>query len=123
VDGAGFDQCRRIAFGATSSSIRLNLQDLLDMARPTRSDMEKYETVLTEIGERLRLVGQLLGQPVTQVEWIAVELRIALELIVLGSLVTNRTAISKVSSVLKINDAPEARKLVRKVNRKLAHTA
>lgn len=60
------------------------------MARPTRSDMQKYETVLTEIGERLRLVRQLLAQPVTQVEWIAVELRIALELIVLGcqSLVT-----------------------------------
>lgn len=86
------------------------------MARPTPSDLEKYETVLTEIGERLRLVRQLLGQPVTQVEWIAVELRIALELIVLGSLVTNRNAISTVSSVFKIKDVTEARKLVREVN-------
>jgi hypothetical protein len=56
------------------------------MGRPTRSDMQKYETVLTDIGERLRLVRQLLDQPVAQVEWIAVELRITLELIVLGSL-------------------------------------
>lgn len=86
------------------------------MARPTRSDMEKYETVLTEIGERLRLVRQLLDQPVAQVEWIAVELRIAFELIVLGSLVTNRNAISKVSSVFKVKDVAEARKLVREVN-------
>ncbi len=78
--------------------------------------MENYETVLTEIGERLRLVMQLLDQPVTQVEWIAVELRIALELIVLGSLVTNRNAISKVSSVFKVKDVTEARRVVREVN-------
>jgi hypothetical protein len=78
--------------------------------------MEKYKTVLTEIGERLQLVRQLLDQPVTRVEWIAVELRIVLELIVLGSLVTNRNAISKVSSVFKVTDVTEARKLVREVN-------
>ena len=52
----------------------------------------------------------------TQVEWIAVELRIALELIVLVSLVTNRNAISKVSSVFKVKEVAEARKLVREVN-------
>lgn len=87
-----------------------------DMARPNHSDMHTYETVLTEIGERLRLVRQLLDQPVTQVEWIAVELRIALELIVLGSLVTNRNAIARVSSVFKIKEVTYARKLVREVN-------
>lgn len=78
--------------------------------------MQKYETVLTEIGERLRLVRQLLDQPVTQVGWLAVELRIALELIVLGSLVTNRDAIATVSSVFKVKEATDARKLVREVN-------
>jgi hypothetical protein len=86
------------------------------MARPTRTDMKTYEAVLTEIGERLRLVRQLLDQPVTQVEWIAIELRIALELMVLGSLVTNRDAISKVSSVFKVKDVTAARKLVKQVN-------
>lgn len=86
------------------------------MARPSRTDMQKYETVLTEIGERLRLVRQLLDQPVTQVGWLAVELRIALELIVLGSLVTNRDAIATVSSVFKVKEATDARKLVREVN-------
>jgi hypothetical protein len=50
------------------------------------------------------------------VEWIAVELRIALELIVLGSLVTNRIAVSAVSSVFKVKEVSEARKLVREVN-------
>jgi hypothetical protein len=89
---------------------------LTDMARPTPSDMQKYETLLTEIGERLRLARQLLDQPVTQVEWIAVELRLVLELIVLGSLVTNRNAIATVSSVFKIKEVAEARKLVRQVN-------
>jgi hypothetical protein len=77
----------------------------MHMARPTRGDMQKYETALTEIGERLRLVRQLLGQPVARAEWIALELRIALELIVLGSLVTNRDAIARVSSVFKVKDA------------------
>jgi hypothetical protein len=86
------------------------------MARPTRSDMQKYETVLTEIGERLRLARQLLDQPVAQVEWIAVELRLVLELIVPGSLVTNRSAIATVSSVFKVKEVAEARKLVRQVN-------
>lgn len=99
-----------------SSAIRLDLDDLHEMARPTPSDLEKYETVLRELGERLRLVRQLLDQPVKQLEWIAIELRIALELIVLGSLVTNRSAISTVSSVFKIKDVAEARKLVREVN-------
>jgi hypothetical protein len=79
-------------------------------------DMEKYEAVLTDIGERLRLVRQLLEQPVIRIEWIAIELRIVLELIVLGSLVTNRSAISKVSSVFKVKEVSEARKLVATVN-------
>jgi hypothetical protein len=78
--------------------------------------MANYETMLAEIGERLRLVTQLLDQPVIRVEWIAVELRIALELIVLGSLVTNRNAISRISSVFKVKDVTEARKVVREVN-------
>jgi hypothetical protein len=86
------------------------------MARPTRSDMQKYENVLTEVGERLRLVRQLLDEPVVQAEWIAVELRIALELIVLGSLVTNRNAIARVSSVFKVKEVGGARNLVREVN-------
>lgn len=37
----------------------------------------KYENALTEIGQPLRLIRQLLDQPITQVEWIAIELRIA----------------------------------------------
>lgn len=87
------------------------------MARPTPEDLDRYTAVLTQIGERLRLARQLLDQPVQQATWIAAELRIVLELIVLGSLVTNRNAISRVSHVLKIgDDVTAARKLVREVN-------
>ncbi len=86
------------------------------MARPTRTDLEQYQEVLRQIATRLRFAQQLLAQPVQQVELIAVELRMALELIVLGSLVTNRQAIAQVSSVLKVKDAKGARKLARQVN-------
>ena len=60
----------------------------------------------------------LLRQPIdiAHQEWVAVELRIVLELIVLGSLVTNREAVSKVSSVLKIKRVTEAQKIVERVN-------
>jgi len=80
--------------------------------------MDAYQGVLNDIGARLRLVRDLLRQPldIAHEEWVAVELRIVLELIVLGSLVTNREAISKVSSVLKIKRVKEAQKIVERVN-------
>lgn len=64
------------------------------------------------------MVRDLLRQPIdiARQEWVAVELRIVLELIVLGSLVTNREAVSKVSSVLKIKRVTEAQKIVERVN-------
>lgn len=85
---------------------------------PSHADIEAYQGVLNDIGARLRLVRDLLRQPmdVAHQEWVAVELRIVLELVVLGSLVTNREAISKVSSVLKIKGVTDAQKIVERVN-------
>jgi hypothetical protein len=85
---------------------------------PTRSDIDAYRGVLNDIGARLGLVKGLLRGPIdiAHQEWAAVELRIVLELIVMGSLVTNREAISKVSSVFKIKGVAEARKIVERVN-------
>ena len=63
---------------------------------PTRDDVDAYRGVLNDIGGRLGLVRDLLRRPIdiAHQEWVAVELRIVLELIVMGSLVTNREAIS-----------------------------
>jgi len=85
---------------------------------PTRDDVDAYRGVLNDIGGRLGLVRDLLRRPIdiAHQEWVAVELRIVLELIVMGSLVTNREAISKVSSVLKIKGVTEAQKIVERVN-------
>lgn len=86
---------------------------------PTRDDVDAYRGVLNDIGGRLGLVRGLLRDAIdiAHQEWVAVELRIVLELIVMGSLVTNREAISKVSSVLKIKGVTEAQKIVERVNR------
>jgi hypothetical protein len=51
----------------------LNLGELPDVARPTRSGMEKYEAALFETLERLRFVRQLLDEPVTHVEWTSLQ--------------------------------------------------
>jgi len=85
---------------------------------PTRDDVDAYRGVINDIGTRLRLVRDLLRRPIdiAHQEWVAVELRIVLELIIMGSLVTNREAISKVSSVLKIKGVAEAQKIVEQVN-------
>jgi hypothetical protein len=79
---------------------------------PTRDDVDAYRGVLNDIGGRLGLVKDLLRQPIdiAHQEWVAVELRIVLELIVMGSLVTNREAISEVPSVSKIKGSPELRR-------------
>ena len=91
---------------------------MLSSMPPHRADIEAYQGVLNDIGTRLTLVRDLFRQPldIAHQEWIAVELRIVLELIVLGSLLTNREAISKVSSVLKIKKVLEAQKIVERVN-------
>lgn len=88
------------------------------MTGPLRSDMDSYQAVLTEIGARLETADRYLTGTGTMfdAESAATQLRIVLELIVTGSLVANREAIAKVSSVLKIKDAAEARRTVRAVN-------
>src|SRR6516225_9099518 len=89
-----------------------------------KEDVERYGDVIKQIKFRLDAADELLtGLPQTirkkdqlAIEHAALELRLVLELIVLGSLVTNREAISKVSSVFKIDGASEARKAVEAVN-------
>ena len=89
------------------------------MARPTEADLEQYQAGLIEIGERISAANWLLDQTDLRrqrVGWAALELRMVLELVVLGSLSPNRAAIARVSSVFKIRDAGEARNTVRAVN-------
>jgi hypothetical protein len=92
------------------------------MGVPTIDEVDRYGDVIKEMKARLDAADELLTNrsgEILAIEWAALELRTVVELIVLGSLVTNREAISKVSSVLKI-DGPDkalkARNTVRKVN-------
>jgi hypothetical protein len=64
----------------------------------------------------LRQVSPVVGDVSAHYEWVAVELRIVLELIIMGSPVTNREAMSKVSSVSRIKGVGQAQKIVEQIN-------
>ena len=68
------------------------------MSSPERSDMEAYQDVLQEMAERLEVADGFLAGVGTKfdLESAALQLRLELELMVLGSLITNREAISSV---------------------------
>lgn len=88
------------------------------MPGPTREEMDRYRRVLEQVAMRLEAVDRLLsqeGRGGLEAEWAALQLRTVLELIVFGSLITNRDAISQISSVFKIGPA-EARKTMRRAN-------
>jgi hypothetical protein len=78
-----------------------------------------YEKVLGEIRLRSDCGLAVLGKPMRappDIELAAVQLRKTLELIVLGSLVTNRSALEQVMTSFATKDSPAARKIVRRAN-------
>lgn len=81
------------------------------------SDLYQYRSVLRQIKVRMAYAVRL---PLPRNEWwleaAALQMRKTLELIVLGSLVTNRQAVEQVSTAFHRRDADGARKLVRQVN-------
>ena len=82
-------------------------------------DVQLYRQVLREIKLRMDAATEALARvPPTRfnADLAAVELRIALELVLLGSLVTNRTEIEKVASALHRHDYAHAKKLLERVN-------
>lgn len=82
-------------------------------------DVERYANLLRGLKARMRLVTETLqSAPQNQpnAELIAVQLRIVLELVVLGSLITHRNEIGAVVTALHKKNAREARMLARRVN-------
>jgi hypothetical protein len=85
-------------------------------------DVNLYADVLQQIKVRLDEAERLLGTCPTDwsaelvLERAALHLRKVIELIVLSTLVTNRTALENVSDKLHKQDAEGARKLIRRVN-------
>lgn len=88
-----------------------------------QEDMNRYADVLQEIRVRLDDARSLLAttpgkdaRAVVPLERAALHLRMVLELVMLGSLVTHREDAEAVSTALHRKDADEARKLVRRIN-------
>ncbi len=82
-------------------------------------DINLYTRLLQEVKARMDAAGDLLeavprSRP--RADSIAVELRIVLELLLLGSLITNRTEVGRVTSAFHNQDHESARKLVERVN-------
>lgn len=82
-------------------------------------DRHLYAAILEEIARRIEAVRQLLlapDAPMPNIELGALHLRKVLELIVMGSLVTNRTEIESITSGLQRKKAREARELAKAAN-------
>jgi hypothetical protein len=82
-------------------------------------DLELYASLLREIKARMAVAEQLLAAtPRSQpnCDLIALELRVVLELLVLGSLITNRNELTAVRAALHKTDASAARKLAKRMN-------
>jgi hypothetical protein len=84
----------------------------------SEGDRAQYVAVLREIKVRIEAALQAIANPrhVLEIEHAALNLRMVLELVVLSSLVTNRSAIEAVASALHRKDAAEARKLAKRAN-------
>ena len=81
-------------------------------------DRHLYATILEEVAGRVEAVRGLLAPdaPIPNVELGALHLRKVLELIVMGSLVTNRTEIESIAKALQRKKAREARELAKAAN-------
>ena len=81
-------------------------------------DRQRYANLLAQIKARGDATGVPLTPPVTvfDLESAALNARKMIELVALGSLVTNRSAAERVSSALQKKDWNEARKILRSVN-------
>lgn len=84
----------------------------------TDEDLTRYADVLRGIRERLGEARQLLDSPDRDydLEHSALHLRKVIELIVVGSLITNREALATAGRALRRARVSEARKKVAKVN-------
>ena len=82
------------------------------------ADRTRYGEVLAQIVTRLQGARTYLGEDPTRanVEYAALQMRMTLELIVVGSLVTNRTAIDATASALAKMRVNQARELAKTVN-------
>jgi hypothetical protein len=87
-------------------------------AEVPRDDRGLYVEVLMQIAERLEAAEQWLdlGASTRNVEYAAFHLRMVLELIVMGSLVTNRERIEEVATAIAKKRAREIRKNVKAAN-------
>lgn len=82
-------------------------------------DIQLYSQVLREIKLRVDAATEALARVPTSrfnADLAALELRIVLELVLLGSLVTNRSEIERVASALHKHDYARAKKLLERVN-------
>jgi hypothetical protein len=92
---------------------RLRYENILREIRG-RTD---FATSLLQIANNSRPLGGRLGLPgVMQIESAAMHIRKILELIVFGSLVTNRREVEAVAKAFHKADVEDARKLARRVN-------
>jgi hypothetical protein len=92
---------------------RLRYENIL---REIRGRTE-FATSLLQIANNSRPLGATLGLPaVLQIESAAVHIRKILELIVFGSLVTNRREVESVARAFREADVDDARKLAKRVN-------
>ncbi len=103
----------------------------LQMADPlSDDDIARYSDLLTEVKGRIDLAyasmasaNEIAGDPANTAlmvtnEVAALHLRKALELVLLGSLVTQRASMEEVVTALHKKDAEEARRLARRLNLK-----
>jgi hypothetical protein len=82
-------------------------------------DRQLYSGVLNEIAARLRMAKELLeaeNASLANIELAALHLRKVVELIVMGSLVTNRTEIEGIAKALRSKKVKEARTLAERAN-------
>ncbi len=81
-------------------------------------DRARYSEILKEMSARLRGAREHLAGPptVASVEYAALQLRKVVELIVMGSLVTNRAAAEEITQALANKSVDAAQKLARNAN-------
>jgi hypothetical protein len=88
-----------------------------DDARP--QDIELYAAMLTFTMQRIEIADEILSRKPSRavdVEACAVQIRIALENIVMSTLIANRPAVAAVSNAFANKTAGDARRIVKSVN-------
>jgi hypothetical protein len=81
-------------------------------------DIELYAAMLTFTMQRLQVANDLLAQPARRVdiEACALQIRIALENVVLSTMIANRPAVAAVSDAFVNKTAGDARRIVKNIN-------